>query len=104
MKQFWEASPEWQRQEALRVALESAQEAMHGAGARILSAVQIGADARESALWLDRRTAYLDAVEVYGLAAGEWKTAYDAFACSSIGQARARALKDPLAQTEQEAA
>jgi hypothetical protein len=103
MKKFWENSPEWQREEAAHAALERAERRRDDAGEALLAVVATYGPARTSRED-EARERYLEARQEAAAALSDWNEAWEAFNASPVGQARARALKDPLALAEQEAA
>lgn len=106
MKNFWENSPEWQRERELRAELEAKTKAMDEAGDWVLACIRNDNDSPWGGYWQGVRQAYKDTAERRQDAFDAWQAANKAFDASPVGQAYLRWLKDPLAvlPPEQEAA
>jgi hypothetical protein len=87
MKNFWETSPEWQREQELRAELKKAAKAEEEEGRRVLACIQGDSDSLHGTYWRERRQAYKDAFERYQEAYGAWNAALKAFDASLVGQA-----------------
>lgn len=97
MRNFWEKSTEYQRQQEIQAEFEAARKTRDEAGREVLLCVASETDTPRNSQWLEARRKYLDAQAACYEVSERWRGAYDAFEASPAGKAMDRYFADPLA-------